>query len=57
MYHPRLGHLGLVLVLFAAGCTDGGVTTEPVHPGDALHASFHGSTPATSEIIEGPSGA
>jgi hypothetical protein len=53
MYHPRLGHLGLVLVLFAAGCTDGGLTTEPVHPGDALHSSLNGSTSATSEIIEG----
>jgi hypothetical protein len=53
MFHPRLGHLGLVLVLVAAGCTDGGLATEPVHPRDALHTSFDGSTPATSEIIEG----
>jgi hypothetical protein len=52
MFHPRLGHLGVVLVLVAAGCTDG-LTTEPVHPRDALHTSFDGSTPATSEIIEG----
>jgi hypothetical protein len=52
MYHPRLRHLGLGLALIAAGCMDGGLTTGPVHPGDALHASFGGSTPATSEIIE-----
>jgi subtilisin family serine protease len=53
MYHPRLAPLGLLLVLFAAGCTDGGLTTDPVHPGDALHASFDGATPASSDIIEG----
>jgi subtilisin family serine protease len=53
MYHPRLGDLGLVLVLVAAGCTDGGLTTEPVHPDDALHGSFDSSSPASSEIIEG----
>lgn len=43
MYHPRLAQLGLVVLLFAAGCSDGGLTTEPNLPGDPLHAVSDGS--------------
>ena len=43
MYQPRLARLGLVVLLFVAGCTDGGDPTAPFDPSDPLHAVFDGS--------------
>ena len=43
MHHPRLARLGLVVLLFGAGCTDGGDPTTPFDPSDPLHTVFDGS--------------
>lgn len=43
MLRSPLAHLGLVLLLSAAGCSEGGLLTEPVHPGDPLRAISDGS--------------
>jgi len=48
MRHPQTARLGLVLVLFVAGCSEGGLTTEPVHPTNPLFSSH-----PSSETIEG----
>jgi hypothetical protein len=42
MHHPRLAQLGLVLLLIAAGCSEGGLT-ELFHPGDALYTISDGA--------------
>lgn len=43
MHHPRLAQLGLVLLLFAIGCSESALTSEPVRPGDALHGMSDGA--------------
>jgi hypothetical protein len=55
MHHPRLAYLGLVLLLFTAGCSDGGLTTDPVGTGDVLHASSDGSNDGTTGLVSSPS--
>jgi hypothetical protein len=51
----RLACLALVLLLGAAGCSEGGLTTGPAGPGAVLHAHVDGliSPPASSGIIQG----
>ncbi len=43
MLRSRRAPLGLVLLLLAAGCSDGGLPTEPVDPGNPLLAVFDGA--------------
>jgi surface protein len=42
MRHRRIGQLGLVLLFLVAGCRDRDLPTEPVRPGDVLHAISDG---------------
>lgn len=50
MRYPPFGPLGLVLLLFAVGCTDGDDPTAPAHPDDPSHAI---SAVGGSDLIEG----
>lgn len=43
MYHRRIAHPGLVLLLFAAGCSESGVAIDPVRAGDAMHRMSDGA--------------
>jgi alpha-tubulin suppressor-like RCC1 family protein len=43
----RLAPLGLLLLLFTASCSEGGLTTGLGHPGDALHAISDGAHDGT----------
>jgi len=62
MVQPRIARLVLVLLFLVVGCSDGGLTTEPVPIGDAGHVISHGAHDGTnplasshpsSETIEG----
>lgn len=50
MRYTRFVPLGLVLLLFAVGCTDGDDPTAPAHPDDTPHAVANA---AGSDVIEG----
>lgn len=45
MYQPRLAHLGLIVLLVAAGCSERGLPSEPVHSGDLPSEPVHSGDP------------
>jgi subtilisin family serine protease len=55
MHQPHLAHFGLVLLVFTAGCSDGGLVTAAVDTGDVLPASSDRSRDGTIGLVSSSS--